>query len=142
MCYGLNDSDIGLMRNNPSDVVLVEVITFSNKCAGIAHVCYSELKHRAAFLMQIVHAMVDGEIRRTANRTASLQAQERKSLSIRTQEGILPSHALFKRRLKHNSGSTVTKNRASGAVCVIHDAGHLVGTANNDFLIASALDHT
>ena len=41
LCNSLDNTDIRLVRNNETDVVLIQIITLCNKSAVIAHACHS-----------------------------------------------------------------------------------------------------
>ena len=61
-CHSLYDSDVGLMRHNKADVVLVQVVAFCNECAVVAHVCYGIAEHCASLLVEVVQTVVNREV--------------------------------------------------------------------------------
>ena len=91
MSHGFDNAYVGLMRYNPSNVVVCKVVTLGYLCASVAHIGYGKLKHGASLLVEVVHAVVDGEVRRTANATACFHAEEGKSLTISAQVAVLPA---------------------------------------------------
>ena len=78
----LDDTHVGLVRNHPLDVVLVQTVALGYQCAVVAHVGYRIAEHCTTLLIEVVQTMINSEMRRWADRTSSLQMQEWKSLTI------------------------------------------------------------
>ncbi len=119
--HGLNDTHVSLMGYNPLDIILVQAITFSDQRTVIAHVRHSITEHRAPLLIEVVQTMVDGEMRRWADRSTCFQMQERKSLAVCTQIGVHHTDILFLRTFQEHRSSTVAEERTGRAVLIISD---------------------
>ena len=70
--YCINDAQVRLMRNNPVDIILSEIISFRNGNTSVRHIGYGILKYRTTFLIKKVHVIIHCEIRRRTYRTAGL----------------------------------------------------------------------
>ena len=81
---GLNDTHIGLVRNDPLDVILIQTIAFSNESTIVAHVRHCIAEHGATLLIEVMQAVVDGEVTGRTDRTSSLDVQERQALAVST----------------------------------------------------------
>ena len=90
--------------------------------------------------MQVVHAVVDGEVGGAAYATAGLQTEEGQTLAVGTEETVFPAQVLGG-GFHHHGSSTVAEDGAGGAVGVVHDRRHFVGAAYHNLLVASALHH-
>ena len=88
--------------------------------------------------MDIVHAVVNGEVGRRTYRTTSLLAEERQTETIGTEIRILPAQILGS-RFYENGTCAVAEDGTGGAVGIVNNAGHLVGTADHHLLVATAL---
>ena len=135
-----DDAHIGLVGKHPSDVVLVEVVAFGNQGARVAHGGHGILVDGAAFLVNLVHVVVDGEVRGRAGRTAAFEAEIGQALAVGTEVAVFPTE-VFGGAFYQDCAYAVAEDGAGGAVVVVHDAGELVATANDDFLVATALYH-
>ena len=78
----LDDAHIGLVGDNPLDVVLVQMIALGNACAIVAHVRHGITEHRTSLLIEVVQTVIDGEIAGRTDGATGLQVQERQSLAI------------------------------------------------------------
>ena len=138
--HGFDDAHVGLVGQNPGDVVAVQSVALGHERASVAHVSHCEAIDRATLLVELVHLVIDGEIRGRASRTAGLHAEEGHALAVGAEVAVFPSE-IFGGGFDEHSTCTVTKDRTSGAVGVIDDARHLVGADYDDLFVASALDH-
>ena len=84
MSYRFDDAHIGLMGNNPVNVIFCQPVLFCYSCTDIRHIRDSVLEHSSTFLMNIMHFIVNREIRRRTNRTTRFHVEERQSLTIGT----------------------------------------------------------
>ena len=109
------------MGHNPLDIVLIQAITLSDQHTVIAHVRHSITEHRTTLLIEIVQTMVDGEMRRRADRSTCFHVQERKSLAVSTQIGVHHTDILFLRSFQEHRSSTVAEERTGGTILIISD---------------------
>ena len=56
--YCINDAQVRLMRNNPVDIILSEIISFRNGNTSVRHIGYGILKYRTTFLIKKVHVII------------------------------------------------------------------------------------
>ena len=139
MSHGINDTHVGLMGNYPVDVILVQVVTFSNLHTGVRHVRYGILEYRSTLLIDVVHPVVNRKVRRRTHRTTSLHVEEGKPLTIGTKVGVHDTEFL-RGGFHHESCCTITKDGAGGSIGIVSSRRHLVSTHNDDFLIATRTD--
>ena len=62
LCHGLDDTDVGLMRHNEADVVLVQSVALGYQCAVVAHARYGVTEHRASLLIEVMQTVVYAEV--------------------------------------------------------------------------------
>ena len=138
--HGFDDAHVGLVGQHPRDAVAVESVALGHEGASVAHVGHREAIDRATLLMELVHLVVDGEIRGRASRTAGLHTEEGHALTVGAEVAVFPTEVFGGGLNEHGTGA-VTEDGAGGAIGVIDDARHLVGADYDHFLVATALNH-
>ena len=129
------------MTNNVINVILCQTITLKQCCTIITHCCYSIAEDCATFLIGIMQTMVYRKTRWRTYRTACLNMQERKSLTICAMIRIYQTDSLLFCTFNHNSTRTITEKRTCRTITIISYWRHLICTNNDNTLMATALNH-
>ena len=129
------------MGYHPIHIVGSKFVALQYLCHIVTHIGHGIAEHCTTLLIEVVQTMIDGEMGCGADRTASLHVKERQADAIGTQIRILHAHILLFRCFhKHCTGS-VAEEHAGGAILIVDERRHLVGTDDDNLLVASALNH-
>ena len=77
LCYSSDYTLVGLMRNHPVNIFLRQIISCNKGLACIRHIGYSILKYSTAFLINILHMIIQSIIRMRTYRPSGFYMQER-----------------------------------------------------------------
>ena len=138
--HGLDDAYVGLVGHDVGDVLARESVALADLGGEVTHVGDGELVDGAPLLVYVVHTVVNGEVGGRAHAASGLHAEEGQALAVGAQYAVAPSEVFGCGFDEHGCGS-VAEQGAGGAVGVVDDAGHLLGAAHDDALVASALYH-
>ena len=78
----LDDTAVGLMGNDPVDIVAGEVVALHNLKDVIAHVGHGIAEYRAALLVEVVETVFHGEVTGRADTAAGLHVKEGQTLPV------------------------------------------------------------
>src|SRR5574344_1522257 len=138
-CHGAFNAHVCLMRNNPCNVILGEIVALCNKFHCIRHICHSVLEHSTTFLVNEVETLVNGFMTRHVCRATCCHVKVFVSFTIHTQVTVHQTIVFFC-RFHHHACCAIAKDGASVAVLIVGHGGHMVTTTNDDTLITSAAD--
>ncbi len=141
LCHRVYDAEVGLVWDNPIEVGVVQPIALHHLCHVVAHVSHRMAEHRAAFLIDVVQTIVNGEMGRRAYRASSFHVKERQALAIGKEHGVLETHAFLLSGLNEHGTRAVAEKDTRLAVCPVNDRRHLLRGANYHLLVASRLYH-
>ena len=112
--YALSDGnldiDIGLMRHNPSDVFLRQIVALDDGLDGARHVENGMLIHRTAFLIDEMFAGIYGLVARHLGRTACCHMERLVAFAINTVITIHKAN-LLRRSFHHDASSAIAEDR-------------------------------
>ena len=133
------DVDVGLVRHNPSDVVLCEAVALGDGLDGRSHVEYGVLIDSPTLLIDKVFAGVHTLVTWHLGGTASSHVKILVALAIYAIIAVDESHLLC-RCLHHNAGSTIAEDGTGVAVLVVGHRTHVVAATDDDAFVPTGTD--
>src|SRR5581483_9214161 len=111
-------------------------IAFQQLCCGLGHFAHSEFVHRRTVLVDVVHLLVDGLVRRRIQAAAALQVETHTARSVDLIHCVdKPYLALFGRLQQHRTAA-VAEEHAGGAVGVVGHACIRICADHQNFFCA------
>src|SRR5581483_10119501 len=125
---GGDDELVGLMWNEHINVAALQIVALEQTLADVGLFAYRELKYRLAILVNVMHFLVHGLVGGRIEATAAGHIKSTAAGAVNFMNKINDAGRVIFARLQQHCTGTVAKNYASGAVGVVNDGRHGVGT--------------
>src|SRR6185312_2715623 len=135
----VDDPLVGLVRDEPGDVICRQVIAFHQLRADIGHPFDGKLEDSLAFLVDVVFLCRHGFVGRGVPGTASFHMQMGAAAAVAPEDAV--QYAVpFVIRFEQDAAGAVAEDDTGGAVAIVHDTAHFVATDDHHLFKAPAFD--
>ena len=138
--HAANDAQIGLMRDDQSQILAGEAVAFEDFDGELAHATHGVFEDLRAFLMDEVHAVVYGLLRSGMQGAAAGHIEIAAAGTVHVMNKIQDPFGVRGRGLDEYSAGAIAEENARGAVGVIENGSHYVTADDQCFLVGAAGD--
>ena len=123
------------MGNEGIDVAAFQAVASEDFFAKLGLLADGELEHRLAVLMNVVHPLLDRFLGGGMKASAARHVERATARAIHLVDEIDQAFGIIFRGLQDDGAGSIAEDHAGGAVGVVDDRRHHVGSDHHDFLV-------
>ena len=135
----VNDTLVGLMGDQPADIVRGEVVAFHEFGTDVGHAFDGEFENGLSFLVDIVFLGGNRLVGRWVPGAAAFHVEVGAAAAVAFEDAVENAEAFVIGFQEHAAGA-VAEDDAGGSVAVVDDAAHFISADNDYLFVAAAFD--
>src|SRR5262249_42575812 len=140
LLHGADDAEIGLVRDDESDVFALKAVAFDDLRGEFGHAADGALENLRAFLVYVNHFLRDGIGGGRVERAAAGHVEKLAARPVDVVFEIDDAFVVAGGALEQDGTGAIAEQDACSSVFVIEDGGHFVGANGENLFVRAGAD--